>query len=258
MSMTKTMPAIFVGHGSPMNAIENNRFSKKWHALPAGFPKPKAILSVSAHWVTDGTCVNNLERPETVYDMYGFPKALYQHKYPVHGSPWLAGQVMEMLGSRVTVDNDWGIDHGTWSVLTHMFPHADIPVMQLSLDGNASMEDHYEMGSRLRSLREQGVLLLGSGNVVHNLSLVDWHNPKGEPWADEFDRYIMGCIQNREHNKVLDYRSAGGSSSRAFVTTEHFAPLLVVLGSAGPEEPVAVFNEERIMGSISMTGYLFG
>lgn len=258
MSQPKPMPALFVGHGSPMNAIENNRFSKTWQSLPAGFPKPEAILAVSAHWVTDGTCVNNQERPETVYDMYGFPKVLYQHKYPASGSPWLAAQVTELLGNRIKIDNRWGIDHGTWSVLTHMYPLADVPVMQLSLDGNASMEDHYRTGRLLSRLREQGVLVFGSGNVVHNLSLVDWQNPKGEPWADEFDRYIMDCIHEREDDKVIDYRSAGGISSRAFVTTEHFAPLVTVLGSVGREEPVSVFNEERIMGSISMTGYLFG
>lgn len=258
MNIPEKMPAIFVGHGSPMNAIENNRFTQTWQSLPSGFQKPKAILSVSAHWVTNGTCVNDLAKPETIYDMYGFPQALYEHTYPTPGSPWLAEKITQILGNSVGIDNRWGIDHGTWSVMTHMFPHADIPTMQISLDFNASMADHYRMGRQLSGLREQGVLILGSGNVVHNLSLVDWKNQGGEMWADEFDLSIKQCILNHDHKNVIDYRNVASWSPRVFATTEHFVPLLFVLGSSLAAEPINVFNEERVMGSISMTGYQFG
>lgn len=258
MSASQTMPAIFVGHGSPMNAIEQNRFSETWQALPSGFQKPEAILAISAHWVTDGPCVNNLHKPETIYDMYGFPRALYEHKYQAPGSPFLANQVMALLGSRVKVDNSWGIDHGTWSVLTHMYPNADIPTMQLSVDMRATMDDLYQLGRRLREMREEGVLILGSGNVVHNLSLVDWGNPGGESWADDFDLHIKDSILNHDHQSVIDYHTSESWSPRVFATTEHYAPLPVVLGASNVEEPVMVFNETRVMGSLSMTGYKFG
>jgi len=258
MNTSKKMPVLFVGHGSPMNAIENNRFSREWSNLASQIPKPEAILSVSAHWVTDGLFVNNQDHPKTIYDMYGFPQELYEVKYAPPGAPELASQVIRLMGNKVTVDNHWGIDHGTWSVLNHMFPAADIPTIQLSIDANATMEDHFQIGRMLQVLRTQGILILGSGNVVHNLSLVNWGNPNGETWAVEFDQYIKQNILNHNYEKVVDYQLAGGASNRAFYTAEHFVPLLVALGSSTLEDSIQVFNDECIMGSISMTGYLFG
>jgi len=202
--------------------------------------------------------VNNQEHPKTIYDMYGFPQELYQLIYTPPGTPALANQVLDLLGHKAKVDNNWGIDHGTWSVLNHMFPEADVPVLQLSIDANATMKEHFETGKKLRDLREQGVLILGSGNVVHNLSLINWDNPGGEPWAVEFDGYIKQNISSHKYENIIDYQMAGASSTRAFYTTEHFVPLLVVLGSSNDEDPINIFNDACIMGSMSMTGYLFG
>jgi 4,5-DOPA dioxygenase extradiol len=258
MSTFKKMPVMFVGHGSPMNAIEDNRFSEEWRSLASRMPKPKAILSISAHWVTDGQCVNNQESPTTIYDMYGFPQKLYQVVYTPPGAPVLAKKVMDLLGDKTRVDNSWGIDHGTWSVLNHMFPEADVPVMQLSIDANATMKEHFETGKNLRSLREKGVFIIGSGNIVHNLSLIDWDNPGGEAWAVEFDEYIKQNVERHAYENMIDYKLAGSASLSAFRTTEHYVPLLVVLGSSTPEDSINIFNDECIMGSISMTGYQFG
>lgn len=258
MNTTQRMPVLFAGHGSPMNAIEDNRFSREWRSLATRIPTPKAILSISAHWVTAGHQVNNQQHPKTINDMYGFPQELYELGYMPPGAPQLADQVLDLLGDKVGVDNQWGIDHGTWSVLNHMYPKADIPTMQLSIDANASMEEHFQIGRMLQSLRTQDILILGSGNVVHNLSLINWGNPGGEAWAEEFDQYIKDNILNHQYDKVINYHLVGSASDRAFYTTEHYAPLLVALGSTNDEEPIAVFNDECIMGSISMTGYLFG
>jgi 4,5-DOPA dioxygenase extradiol len=252
------MPVIFAGHGSPMNAIEDNRFSREWKRIAAGIPAPKAILCVSAHWVTDGTCVNDQPQPKTVYDMYGFPKELYELVYQPPGSPELAAQAIRLLGQQTAVDNSWGIDHGTWSVLVHMFPDADIPVVQLSIDANSDMEDHYRTGQKLQALREQGVLVLGSGNVVHNLGLINWNQVGGEPWAVEFDNYVKENILARRFEKVIHYGAAGNSSLRAFPTTEHYVPLLAILGCSTPDDEIYVFNDQCVLGSLSMTGYLFG
>lgn len=258
MKTPDKMPVLFVGHGSPMNAIEDNRFSREWRNIATRFPRPKAILSVSAHWVTNGNHVNIQEHPKTIYDMYGFPQELYEVVYAPPGAPDLANQVISLLGEKATGDNEGGIDHGTWSVLTHMFPDALIPTIQLSINANATMEELFQTGLKLQSLREQGVLIMGSGNVVHNLALVNWHNPGGEPWAVEFDNYISRNILNHDYEKVIHYKQAGSASTRAFYTTEHFVPLLVTLGSSIKTDPVYMFNDECIMGSISMTSYLFG
>lgn len=258
MTIQQKMPVVFVGHGSPMNAIEDNRFSRQWSIVADQIPKPKAILSISAHWVTDGICVNNQENPKTIYDMYGFPQELYEVVYTPKGAPELANLVTSMLGDQVAIDNRWGVDHGTWSVLKHMYPDAEVPTMQLSINARATMQEHIQLGQKLRRLREQGILILGSGNVVHNLALINWKSSGGEPWANEFDEYIKQNILSRQFEKVIDYRSAGDISAKAFFTTEHFVPLLTVLGSTLKEDPIQVFNEECILGSMSMTSYLIG
>lgn len=251
------MPALFVGHGSPMNAVEENQYVKEWKALGEKFPKPKAILAISAHWYTEGTRVNDSNEPKTIYDMYGFPEELYKIVYNAKGAPGLAHQIIKLVDKNVTIDNSWGYDHGAWSVLHRMYPDADIPVLQLSIDRRATLREHYEIGQQLSSLRKQGVLILGSGNIVHNLARVNWSLEGGYPWAEEFDAYIKDNIIKRLDENVIDYHLAGASSTMAFTTLEHYAPLMYVLGASDKKEKVTIFNDSCILGSLSMTGYIF-
>ncbi|NLK94216.1 MAG: 4,5-DOPA dioxygenase extradiol [Clostridiales bacterium] len=253
----KIMPVLFIGHGSPMNAIEENQFAQEWKALKNKISKPKAILSVSAHWFTDGTRVMTAENPETIYDMYGFPEELYRIVYKAKGAPHIAEKVKDLISGEVITDNSWGYDHGTWSVLHRIYPEADIPVFQLSVDRNASPKEHYKMGQELYKLREEGVLILGSGNVVHNLGRIDWNmDNEGYSWAEEFDNYIYENILQRKDENVIDYKKAGSSASLAFTTMDHYAPLLYVLGASNKNDNVITFNKEYVLGSLSMTSYL--
>lgn len=254
--MKEKMPTLFVGHGSPMNAIEDNEFTKEWRRLGKEIPKPKAILMVSAHWYTDGSKINDSEEPTMIYDMYGFPDELYQQKHPVKGHPLLARETIKLVSKNITIDNSWGYDHGTWSVLVHMYPNAEIPVFQLSIDHNLTMEEHFKIGQKLSILREQGVLIMGSGNIVHNLSLANFHEQGGYPWAYEFDNYIKDKILSKDFEGVINYQQEP-SSKLAFFTKEHYIPLLYVLGAAQQDDQIEVFNDKCLMGSISMTGYLF-
>lgn len=228
--MNKKMPVLFIGHGSPMNAIENNEYTHGWEKIAKKIPKPKVILSISAHWYTDGTRINNSEKPGQVYDMYGFPDELYQVVYSVPGAPELAEATRNLISQTVKVDNSWGIDHGTWSVLRRMYPSAEIPVFQLSIDMNAAVETHYKIGQELTSLREQGVLILGSGNIVHNLARVNWQLEGGYPWADAFDGYIKQEIKKAEHQAIISYHSAGTSSQLAFFHTGTFLSAFICVG----------------------------
>ena len=252
------MPALFIGHGSPMNAIEENKFVAQWKALVSRLPRPNAILAISAHWYTDGTRVTDSEAPTTVYDMYGFPDELYQIVYNAKGSPHFAQLTRNMLSREVIIDNSWGYDHGTWSVLHRIYPEADIPVFQLSIDRNTQLSDYYKIGQELKGLREQGVLIFGSGNVVHNLSRINWNMSGGYSWAEEFDAYIKENVTRRNDDNVIDYQNAGTSSSFSFTTLEHFAPLLYILGATNKDEQIEVFNDSCILGSLSMTSYLIG
>lgn len=253
----KRMPALFVGHGSPMNAIEENHFVAEWKALGSKIPRPEAILAVSAHWFTRGTQVTDSQAPETIYDMYGFPDELYNIVYNAKGSPHFAHLAQNMISRKVGIDNSWGYDHGTWSVLHRIYPAADIPVFQLSVDRYASPAEHYKIGQELCGLREQGVLIFGSGNVVHNLAKVNWNIDGGYPWAEEFDAYIKENIISSNDEKVINYKETGASSALAFTTLDHFAPLLYALGASEKREGVTVFNDSCILGSLSMTSYLF-
>ena len=253
------MPALFVGHGSPMNAIEDNEFSLTWEKIAKEIPKPEAILSVSAHWYTDGTRVNDSEEPRMVYDMYGFPEELYQVQYPVKGAAKLARYTKELIEKDikdVDIDN-WGIDHGTWSVLCRMYPEADIPVFQLSIDRNAGAEEHFRIGQELSALREKGVMILGSGNVVHNLFQINWDMTGGFQWAVEFDDYIKTKIIARQVMDVVDYTLAGKIAKMAVPTPDHFYPLLYVLGAMKEDDKLTIYNDKTTFGSISMTCYLF-
>lgn len=252
------MPVLFAGHGSPMNAIEDNKYSQVWRKLSDYIPKPKAILSVSAHWYTDGTRIQNVINQKMIYDMYGFPSELYEVVYAAEGSPDAASRTSELISRNVIVDNSWGLDHGTWSVLKWMYPEADIPVFQLSVDRKINPVEHYKIGSELKELRKEGVLIFGSGNVVHNLSLVDWNMNGGYTWAEEFDSYIKENIMKKDIDGVINYKNAGESSNYAFRTPEHFDPLLYILGSANEDDEVSVYNDSCVMGSLSMTCYLIG
>ena len=255
--MIKRMPVLFVGHGSPMNAIEDNPFSRGWSALGEALERPKAILSVSAHWFTRGTKVNDSPTPSMIYDMYGFPEELYQLKYPAAGSPELAYRARTLIGEFVSIDNNWGLDHGTWSVLRRVFPKADIPIVQLSVNAMLTPAEHYAIGQQLRALREEGVLIFGSGNVVHNLSRVDWRMNDGQPWAQEFDQYIHQAILSGDYDSVLHYNRVGEAAQLSVPSIDHFAPLLYVLGASDADDSISVFNAYCTLGSMSMTSYLF-
>ncbi len=250
------MPTLFVGHGSPMNALEENGYTRQWREIGAAIPRPEAILVVSAHWTTEGVRVSDSLHPRTVYDFYGFPEALYEVIYQPAGSPVHAHLAAERLRN-ARMDKSWGIDHGAWSVLKWMFPDATVPVFQVSLDRTASRQDHYEMGQALAPLRENGMLIVGSGNIVHNLSRVHWDMEDGYPWADEFDQYIKDRILARNFDDVVDYTRVGASAQAAFLTTEHFDPLLYVLGASDAGDRLTVVNDSCTMGSISMTCYLY-
>ena len=252
------MPVLFVGHGSPMNAIEDNLFTRTWKSVFAGIPKPKAILSVSAHWYVPGTRVNDAAEPRMIYDMSGFPPELYAVVHPAPGAPELALEVGRMLDVKVAVDNTWGTDHGTWSVLHVMDPLAQIPVFQLSVDRNAGPAAHYALGQQLSVLRDRGVLILGSGNVVHNLRQVDFNMAGGYDWAVSFDAAVKERILARKDAEVVAYDAFGGMGRMAVPTPDHYLPLLYVLGAADAGDRITVFNEACTLGSMSMTGYLFG
>lgn len=253
---TKKMPVLFIGHGSPMNAIEDNKYSRSWTKIANEFQKPKAILMISAHWTTSGTKIMDEANPKMVYDMYGFPEELYKVEYKSKGSPELAHLTKSLISRDVKLDNSWGYDHGMWSVLRKMYPKADIPVYQLSIDINASADMHFQIGQEISSLREKGILIIGSGNVVHNLSRINWDMEGGYPWAIDFDNYIKQKIVSREYKDVINFKKAGKSSELAFSTPEHFYPLLYILGASKEEDNLRIFND-TFMGSLSMTCYLF-
>ena len=250
------MPVLFIGHGSPTNALENNRFTKSWEEIARALPRPKAILSVSAHWYTDGLFVNGAKKPEQIYDMYGFPKEFYEIKYPVSGDPELASEAASLTGAHVT--EEWGIDHGTWAVLTRIFPDADIPVVQFSVDGNLEAEGHFEIGRKLAPLRDEGILIFGSGSIVHSLPQVRWDMAGGLPWCLAFDQEIKEKITAKDFSSVVHYRTLSSYTPKVFPTPEHFYPLLTVLGAAGENDPVRVFAEGSALGAISMTSYRIG
>lgn len=250
------MPILFVGHGSPMNAIEENQITKKWRELGAKLPKPRAIVVISAHWYTKQTAVNNQLHPRQVYDMYGFPDELYALKYDVQGSPSLALEIQQRLAA--FTDTSWGIDHGTWSVLTHMYPDATIPTLQVSINRQLDLQASFALGQQLRALRDEQVLLIGSGNIVHHLGRVDWEQPNsGYPEAVAFDQAIQAATQQQNYAKIFQLAKVAFEQKRVFATWEHFLPFIYLLGATTPTDHVEVFNQEYQYGSISMTSYLW-
>ena len=255
----KKMPVIFVGHGDPMIALKINEMTETLKKIGKDiiekYGEPKAILCISAHWYTKDTFIQSTEIPNQVYDMFGFPNELYEVKYPVKGSKELTKDVEKILGNEVKINDDWGIDHGTWTVFVHMFPEAKIPVVQLSVNANLSANKAYKLGEKLAKLREKGYLIVGSGNIVHNLRKIEWDNPKGTQEADKFDRYILDNISKREDEKVIKYEEHE-YSNYAVPTPDNFMPILYILGASQGEKPY-IFNEMRELGSLSMTSYIF-
>ena len=248
----KKMPVLFIGHGSPMNAIEVNPFSASLKVLGESFvEKPKAIMVVSAHWLTRGTYVSTEEKPEIIYDFYGFPQELYQVKYPAMGAPSIAREVIKLV-PEIKEDNKWGLDHGAWSILKHIFPKADIPVFQLSIDFYQPMQYHFDLAGRLKQLRERGVLVIGSGNIVHNLALV-FSKEDNSPfeWATEFDEIVRDSINNRDFNSLVNYEKFGRVANLSIPTVDHYLPLLYALGMAEADEKIK-FTYEEVFTSLSM------
>jgi len=244
------MPVIFIGHGSPENAIEKNEFSLRWQQLAKALPRPKSILSISAHWQTGSTLVTSMEKPKTIHDFYGFQKELYEVEYPANGSPALAKSVQGLSKDlKIQLDTAWGLDHGTWSVLVNMYPKADIPVVQLSLGDDLSLKDHFELGKQLSRLREEGVLIMGSGNVVHNLQMVDF-DLDSYPWAVEFDNFVKKSLDSGDFEALVNYTN-NKNHRMAHPTNEHYLPLLYVVGAAGKVKPKYI-NEKIMAGSLGM------
>jgi 4,5-DOPA dioxygenase extradiol len=252
-------PALFIGHGSPMNALEQNRYTTAWRAVGAALPeKPRAVLCVSAHWLTRGLAVTAMPQPRTIHDFGGFPQALFDVEYPAPGSPDIAARVAEVLAPLpVQRDQDWGLDHGAWSVLVHLFPQADIPVLQLSLDVTQSEAFHLRLGAALSLLRDEGVLLLGSGNVVHNLRALQWQGGAYD-WAVRFNDWARQRILAGDHAALCQWQTQGQDAARSIPTAEHYWPLLPVLGSRRPDEAAQVVVDGVEMGSISMLAVRVG
>jgi 4,5-DOPA dioxygenase extradiol len=252
------MPLLFVGHGSPMNAIEDNEFSRSWIALGEALPRPKAILCVSAHWESRGSQITAMEKPRTIYDFYGFPPELYAVTYPAPGSLELAGRVRTLVGGKgIAPDLAWGLDHGTWSVLSRLFPNKDVPVVQLSLDVKKNSQAHYDLGRTLQPLRDEGILIIGSGNIVHNLRLVVFEDTAYD-WAVSFDARVKQWILDDDHEPLIHYEKLGREAALAINSAEHYKPLLYVLGAMEPGEPVKFFAEKVWGGSVSMRTVRFG
>ncbi len=258
-SARDTMPALFVGHGSPLNAIEENAFSRSWSELGQRIPTPSAILCVSAHWETRDVHVTAARTLSTIHDFYGFPRALYEVQYPAPGAPELANRIVRLVqGAQVRLDYNRGLDHGSWSVLRLMYPRADVPVIQLSLDTNQPPAFHYHLGRELAPLRAESVLIVGSGNIVHNLALMDWHRQAGYDWAEEFNALVRERIEARDDTAIVDYRNLHRASTAAIPTPEHYLPLLYALALRGEEEPIEFFNDAVVLGSVSMLSVWIG
>jgi 4,5-DOPA dioxygenase extradiol len=255
---TPIMPVLFLGHGSPMNAIEDNAWHRSWAALGRRLPRPKAILVISAHWETRGIYVTASEQPETIHDFYGFPKPLFDVRYRAPGSPALARRVQELISSEhVHLDAGRGLDHGSWGVVAPMYPQADIPVLQLSMDTAEPGSHHYAIGKQLAPLRAEGVLIIASGDVVHNLGLFNFHATEPYPWAAQFQATVNRLIERGDHASLCDYLSLGQAARLAIPTPEHYYPLLYALALQQAGDKVEIFNDDT-MASLSMTSLVIG
>ena len=260
MTQDTRMPAVFLGHGSPMNTLQQNEFTDAWRKFGAAVPKPRAVLLVSAHWYTQGTHVTATETPETIHDFGDFPQALFDFQYPAPGDPELANRVADLLKPlEVGLDQQWGLDHGTWSVLAHMFPDADIPVVQLSIDRTQPGQFHYDLGKQLVPLRDEGVLILGSGNVVHNLGIMNWREQTvAYDWALRFNDLVKDSLASRDHAPLIGYDGLGKDAELSINSAEHYLPLLYVIGLQNADEKITVLTDGIFGGSISMLSFSIG
>lgn len=250
-------PAIFAGHGSPMYAIEPNRYTAAWTALGKSLKRPDAILVVSAHWVTRGTWVTAMANPKTIHDFGGFPQALFEIQYPALGSPALADHVKELLNIPVVLEeNEWGIDHGAWSVLKYLYPNADVPVVQLSLDGSMSAREHYDLAQQLKPLRDENILILSSGNVVHNLRTIHWQDDaQPYPWAKDFNEFFAAQLHAKHHEPLIEWEKYGEAAHLSIPTPEHYWPALYTLALQHEDEGASIYTDGIEMSSISMLGF---
>lgn len=262
LSNTSKMPVLFLGHGSPMNAIEENEFVTGFRNIARTIPKPNAILCVSAHWETKGTFVTAMENPHTIHDFGGFPQELFDVQYPAPGSPDLAKQTKSLITkTQVGIDDKWGLDHGAWSVIKHLYPNADIPVIQMSIDYTQTPQYHYELAQQIKSLRDKGVLIIGSGNIVHNLGMVAWKRLNenfGFDWAIAANEKMKNYILDSDHTPLINFRSQGKAFDLAIPTPEHYLPLLYSLALKDGNDNVSLFNDKAVAGSLTMTSVKIG
>lgn len=257
------MPVLFIGHGSPMNGIEDNDFSRTWAALGKEIPTPKAVLVVSAHWLTRGTHITAMREPKTIHDFGGFPKELFQVQYPAKGDPELAIETRQLVKStNIELDHEWGLDHGAWTIIRHMYPQANIPVLQLSIDYGKDLSYHYQLAKELFDLRKKGVLIVGSGNMVHNLRMVAWdklYEPNyGFDWAHAMNTKFKHLILEDNHQALIHYASLGKEALLAIPTPDHYIPLMYTLGLKQVNEKVRFFNDQAVGGSLTMTSVMIG
>lgn len=255
------MPALFVGHGSPMNGIEDTDFSRRWTQMATEIQTPKAVLVISAHWLTRGTKITAMEAPQTIHDFGGFPQALFDVQYPAPGNPELARETVSLVRSaRVELDHEWGLDHGTWTIVRHMYPQANIPVIQLSIDYSKGPQYHYDLAKELSNLRKKGVLIIGSGNMIHNLQVAAWdklNDAYAYDWALNMNETFKGLIQSGDHKALVNYASLGKEAALAIPTPEHYLPLMYTLGLKSSKDSVSFFNDKVVGGSLNMTSVKF-
>lgn len=261
--LSERMPVLFLGHGSPMNAIEENEFVKGFRSLGSSLPKPNAILCVSAHWLTNGTFVTAMEKPATIHDFGGFPDELYKQQYPAPGSPKLAAATKEMIKSTpVELDMSWGLDHGAWTVIKHIYPNADVPVIQLSIDYSKPAAWHFELAKELSALRDRGILIIGSGNIIHNLRMVDFKNMYrdnyGYDWAIEARSQFNTHLLNGNSKALIEYEKLGRAALLSIPTPDHYYPLIYTLGLRTEKDAISLFNDKLVAGSLSMTSVKVG
>ncbi|MCX6153166.1 MAG: 4,5-DOPA dioxygenase extradiol [Candidatus Kapabacteria bacterium] len=260
---TELMPTIFVGHGNPMNAIEENKFTRGWQDTAAKIPTPQVIICISAHWETNGTFITAMDKPKTIHDFGGFPEALYKVQYPAPGSPSTANDIKKLLhGSKIGMDYDWGLDHGCWAPIMRMYPEANLPIIQISLDRSLDAQGHYEFAKQLQIYRNKGALIIGSGNLVHNLRLVAWDKMDepdfGYDWAIEANTKMKKYISEGDTKSLINYRSQGKAFDLAIPTAEHYLPMLYVMGLQAKNETISFFNDKAQAGSLTMTSFIAG
>lgn len=259
----KIQPVYFIGHGSPMNGIENNAFSRKWKEIGSKLELPSAVLVISAHWLTRGTHVTAMQEPKTIHDFGGFPKELFEVQYPAPGSPFIAEETAKLITStQVGLDHDWGLDHGTWTIVRHMFPDANVPVLQLSINYHKPAQYHYDLAKQLYDLLKRGVLIIGSGNMIHNLGMVDWSSLDrpgyGYDWALELNETLKKNLHSKNHKSLINYESMGKAALLAIPTPDHYYPMIYSLALQSDKDDLEIFNDQLVGGSLNMTSFRIG